>query len=78
MTQLNGLAASLSALDAIHRNDRELAISTLEAQVRSGATVLYALLPELSDEDRRMVQDVLQDAEKYARSHNISIGQSTE
>jgi len=73
MTQLNALDSSLSALRALRRDDREVAITTLEAQLRSGMTVLYALLPSLKEDDHRIVQEVLQNAEKYVGEYNLKV-----
>lgn len=77
MARSNSMSSSLSALEALHRNDRELAISTLEAQLKSGMTVLYALSPDLKDDERRSVQEVLQNAEEYAAKHNLSVVRPT-
>lgn len=73
MTTLNGMDAALSALKALRQNDRELAMATLESQLRSDMTKLYAFLPSMGDEDRRLVQEALRDAEQYAKQQNLRL-----
>lgn len=68
----NALSATLSALRSLRQGDSELAISTLEADLRSNVTSLYVLLPELSGEKRAMEQ-TLREAEKYAAENGIKI-----
>lgn len=72
LASVNNLSASLSALRSIRESDSKLAITTLEAGLRSNLTIVYALLPELSG-DKKIIEDTLREAEKYAKDHGLKI-----
>src|SRR5690348_709698 len=81
--QATNMYAAQSALEALQRGDIDVVRTTLEEQVRQGLVILRATRPQLtgktlSDRDRKTVDDAMQQAERYAREHNLQMPSSTE
>jgi hypothetical protein len=72
MSQANALSAVVSALRALRQNDSELAISTLEGQLKSNLTVLSVLSRELEG-NQDIVKEALSEAQQYAAEHQLKV-----
>lgn len=67
------VSAATSALESIDRGEIDVARSTLEAQVSSGLTVLYALRADARKEDAQLITDAIQEAEGYVKRKNLTV-----
>lgn len=72
MSQANALSAVVSALRELRRNDSELAISTLEGQLKSSMTALTVLSRDLKG-NQDIVKEVLSEAQQYADEHQLKV-----
>jgi hypothetical protein len=75
-TQAYGLDAVTSALQSLERGDTETAILKLQAEITAGLTSMHALLPELKPEERQSVEELIGEAEAYARARNLKVRKS--
>lgn len=77
--QAASMSAAQSALEAMQRGDTEVAKLTLEDQIRQGLVILRKTEPELSsrnalsEQDRKIIDDSLRDADKYASEHHLVV-----
>jgi hypothetical protein len=67
------VSAATSALESIDRGEIDVARSTLEAEVSSGLTVLYALRSEARKEDSQLITEAVRDAESYAKKNGLHV-----
>jgi hypothetical protein len=72
MSQANRLSVAFSVLESLRQGQSDVATSTLEAEIKSGLTVLYSLSPELK-EKRAVVQESISEAEAYVREHHLNV-----
>jgi hypothetical protein len=70
MSQANTLSAVVSALRELRRNDSELAISTLEGQLKTNMTALSVLSRDLKG-NQDIVKEALSEAQQYAAEHQL-------
>lgn len=68
-----------STLDALHHGDMEVAIQTLQTQLQAKLLILYTTRSKLvsqgklNTQEKRMIDEVISDAEKYSQAHNLKI-----
>jgi hypothetical protein len=72
MSEANALSAVVSALRELRRNDSELAISTLEGQLKTSLTALNVLSRDLKG-TQEIVKEVLSEAQQYADEHQLKV-----
>lgn len=72
MAAMSGVSRALSVLDALKEKDATVAVTLLEAQLKSNLTIMYALAPELGS-DRAMIEETLHAAEKYVSEHDLKV-----
>jgi len=75
MAHANSVSAAISALQSIESGELDVARSTLEAEVKSGLAVIYALSPDLiaNEREKALVEETIREAEGYAKSKGIEV-----
>lgn len=67
------LSNALSVLESLRKSHADVAISTLEGEVKSSLTVLYSLSPELQKADLPLVKEAIEEAETYVKEHGLKV-----
>ena len=78
----HSVSAATSALESIDRGELDVARSTLEAEVTSGLTVLYALREDAKAqakvEETQLIAEAIQEAEDYVSKKKLKVVRPTQ